>query len=158
MNEAGLSHTRWDRTCRMVWMPKCRRKVPCRQGRPEVGALVRGLFERKGCEVAGGSVRGDHVHACVRIPPKLAVSDVMGYVKGKSAMVLRDRHPEWGKVVGRDKTFWARGYYVSTVGLNGETIRRYVAEQEDGSGFEWGEVRARPFRGVPADCRWPSRL
>ena len=61
---------------------------------------------------------GDHVHACVRIPPKLAVSDVMGYVKGKSAMVLRDRHPEWGKVVGRGKTFWARGHCVSAVGLN----------------------------------------
>ena len=136
MNEASLSHTGWDRAYHMVWMPKCRRKVPCRQGRPEVGALVRGLFERKGCEVAGGSVRGDRVHACVRIPPKLAVSDVMGYVKGKSAMALRDRHPEWGKVVGRDKTFWARGHCVSTVGLNEETIRRYVAEQEDGSRFE----------------------
>lgn len=64
------------------------------------------------------------------------MSDVMGYVKGKSAMVLRDRHPEWGKVVGRDKTFWARGRCAGTVGLNGETIRRYVAEQEDGSRFE----------------------
>ena len=73
-------------------------------------------------------------------------------------MVLPERHPEWGRAVGRDKTFWARGYYVSTVGLNGETIRRYVAEQEDGSRFEWGEVRARLFRGVPADCWWPSRL
>lgn len=75
----------------------------------------------------------DHVHACVRIPPKLAVSDVMGY---ESAMVLRDRHPEWGRVVGKGKTFWARGCYVSTVGLNEEAIRRYVAEQEDGSRFE----------------------
>ena len=84
----------------------------------------------------GGSVCSDHVHACVRIPPKLAVSNVMGYVKGKSAMVLRDRHPEWGRVVGKDKTFWARGHCVSTVGLNEETIRRYVAEQEDGSRFE----------------------
>ena len=74
MNEAGLSHTRWDCTYHIVWMPKYRRKVPCQQSRPEVGALVRGLFERKGCEVAGGSVRGDHVHACVRIPPKLAVT------------------------------------------------------------------------------------
>lgn len=75
-------------------------------------------------------------HTCVRIPPKLAVSDVMGYVKGKGAMVLRDRHPEWGKVVGRDKTFWARGHCVGTVGLNEETVRRYVAEREDGSRFE----------------------
>lgn len=123
MNEASLSHTRRVRACRMVRIPKYRRKVPCRQSRPEVGALVRGPFERKGREVAGGSVRGDHVHACVRIPPRLAVSDVMGYVKGKSAMVLRDRRPEWGRVVGRDKTFWARGHCVGTVGLNEETVR-----------------------------------
>ena len=136
MNEASLSHTRWDCTYHIVWIPKHGRKVLHRQNRPEVGASVRALFERKGCEVVEGSVCADHVHACVRIPPKLAVSDVMGYVKGKSAMVLRDRHPEWGRVVGKDKTFWARGYYVSTVGLNEETIRRYVAEQEDGSRFE----------------------
>ncbi len=136
MNEASLSHARRDRACHIAWIPKYRRKVPCQQSRHEVGALVRGLFEREGCEVAGGSVRGDHVHACVRIPPKLVVSDVMGYARGKSAMVLRDRHPEWGGVVGRDKTFWARGHCVSTVGLNEEAIRRYVAEQEDGGRFE----------------------
>ena len=106
------------------------------QSRPEVGSLLRRLFEQRGCEVVEGSTCPDHVHVCVRIPPKMAVSDVMGCVKGKSAMVLRDRHPEWGKVVGRDKTFWARGYYVSTVGLNEEAIRRYVAEQEEGSRFE----------------------
>ena len=70
------------------------------------------------------------------MPPKLAVSDVMGYARGKGAMVLRDRRPEWGKVVGRDKTFWARGHCVGTVGLNEETVRRYVAEREDGSRFE----------------------
>lgn len=103
-----------------------------------MGAPVGGLFERKGCEVAGGGVRGDHVHACVRIPPRPAVSDVMGCARGKGAMVLRDRHPERGGVVGKDKAFWARGHCVSTVGLNEETIRRYVAEQEDGSRFEQG--------------------
>ena len=70
------------------------------------------------------------------MPPKYAVSDVMVYVKGKSAVVLRERRPEWGRVVGKDKTFWARGYYVSAVGLNEETIRRYVANQEDGGRFE----------------------
>ena len=93
----------------------------------------------------------------MRIPPKYAVSDVMGYVKGKSAIVLRERHPEWGRVVGKDKTCWARGYYVSTVGLNEETIRRYVANQEDGSRFEEVEVRARPFRGR-LRAAGPSRL
>lgn len=136
VNEQSLSHTRWDCTYHIVWIPKYRRKVLFQKSRPEVGALVRQLFERKGCEVVEGSACSDHARVCVRIPPKCAVSDAMGYVKGKSAMVLRDRHPEWAKTVGRDKTFRARGYYVSTVGLNEETIRRYVAEQEEGSRFE----------------------
>ena len=83
-----------------------------------------------------GSVCADHVHACVRMPPKPAVSDVMGCVEGKGAMVLRDRHPEWGRVVGKDKAIWARGHCVGTVGLSEEAVRRYVAEQEDGSRFE----------------------
>ena len=78
MNEASLSHTRWDCTYHIVWIPKYRRKVLYQQNRPEVGAPVGALFERKGCEVVEGSVCADHVHACVRMPPKLAVSDVMG--------------------------------------------------------------------------------
>ena len=136
MNEESLSHTRWDCTYHIVWIPKYRKKVLYYPNRKEVGALIRKLFEQKDCEVLEGSTCRDHVHVCVRIPPKLAVADVMGYVKGKSAMILRGRHPEWAKVVGKDKTFWARGYYVSTVGLNEEVIKRYVAEQEDGSRFE----------------------
>ena len=72
----------------------------------------------------------------MRVPPKLAVSDVMSYARGRSAIVLREGRPEWGKVVGKDGTFWARGRCVSTVGLNEEAIRRYVAEQGEGGGFE----------------------
>ena len=136
VNEESLSHTRWGCAYHIVWIPKYRRKVLCQQSRAEVGALIRALFERRGCEVLEGGTCLGHVHACVRMPPKYAVSDVMGYVKGKSAVVLRERRPEWGRVVGKDKTFWARGYYVSTVGLNEETIRRYVANQEDGGRFE----------------------
>ena len=93
MNEASLSHTGWDCTCHIVWIPKYRRKVLYQQNRPEVGALVRALFEGRGCGAVEGSVCADHVHACARMPPKPAVSDVMGCVEGKSAMVLRDRHP-----------------------------------------------------------------
>ena len=103
MNEASLSHTRRDCTCHIVWIPKYRRKVLHRQNRPEVGALVRTLFERKGCEVVESSVCADHVHACVRMPPKLAVSDVMGCVEGKGAMVLRDRHPGRAGSSGRTR-------------------------------------------------------
>lgn len=136
MDEKSPSHTRWDRACHIVWIPKYRRKVLYQSCAREVGALIRELFERKGHGAVAGSVCPDHTRVCVKIPPKRALSDMMGYVKGKSAMILRDRHPEWSKVVGKDKTFWARGYYVSTVGLNEEVIKKYVAEQEEGSRFE----------------------
>ena len=137
MNEKSLAHTRWDCVYRVVWIPKYRRKVLYRECRAEVGCIIRELVEKKtGCEVIEGSVCGDHVHACLRIPPKYAVSDVMGYLKGKSALMLCDRHPEWRSRIGKDRTFWARGYFVSTVGLNEATIRKYIADQEDGSKFE----------------------
>lgn len=76
-NEQGLSHTRRDCAYHMVWIPKYRRRVLFQKSRPEVGALVRQLFERKGCEVVEGSTCPDHARVCVRIPPKCAVSDVM---------------------------------------------------------------------------------
>lgn len=96
-----------------------------------------GLVEKKtGCEIVEGGVCIDRVRVCLRIPPKCAVSDVMGCLKGKSALALCDRHPEWRSRIGRDRTFWARGYYVSTVGLNEAAVRKYIADQEDGSRFE----------------------
>ena len=136
MNERSLAHTRWDCVYHIVWIPKYRRKVLYRECRAEIGGIIRELVERKtGCEVVEGSVCIDHVHVCLRIPPKYAVSDVMGYLKGKSALTLCDRHPEWRSRIGKDRTFWARGYYVSTVGLNEATIKKYIKEQEDGGGF-----------------------
>lgn len=105
--------------------------------RREIGGIVRELVGRKaGCEVVEGSVCVDHVHVCLRIPPKYAVSDVMGYPKGKSALALCDGRPEWRSRIGKDGTFWARGYYVSTVGLNEATIRKCIKNQEDGGGFD----------------------
>ena len=73
----------------------------------------------------------DHVHISIRIPPKESVSDVVGYLKGKSALMLFDRHPEYRKRFWRDKTLWARGYYVSTVGLNEELVKAYIEQQEN---------------------------
>jgi putative transposase len=117
-----------------VWIPKYRRRVLYGQCRQEVGRLIRELLSKKpGIEIVQGKACLDHIHLCLRIPPKYAVSDVMGYVKGKTALILRDRHPEWRSRVGKDKTFWARGYYVSTVGLNEAMIKKYIQDQEDGS-------------------------
>jgi putative transposase len=102
--------------------------------RSEVVDVIRELVERKpGIEIVEGRVCVDHIHICMRIPPKYAVADIMGYIKGKSALVLHDRHPEWRSRTGKDRTFWARGYYVSTVGLNEATIKNYIKNQEDGS-------------------------
>ena len=137
MLEKSLAHTKWDCVYHIVFIPKYRRKVLFEEVRPEIGGIFRELREKKdGCEVVEGSVCIDHVHMCLRVPPKYAVSDVMGYLKGKSALVLNDRHPEWRSRIGKDRTFWARGYYVSTVGLNESVIRNYIRSQEDGTGIE----------------------
>ena len=88
---------------------------------------------RDGERCREGAVSRDHVHMCLRIAPKLAVSKAMGYLKGKSALILSGRHPEWRNRTGRGRTFWARGYFVSTVGLNEAVIRKYVRNQEDAS-------------------------
>jgi putative transposase len=89
-----------------------------------------------GVEIVEGSACPDHIHICLRIAPKHSVSNVVGRLKGKSAIVLSGRHPEWRSATGRDRTLWARGYYVSTVGLNETVIRKYIREQEEGSRIE----------------------
>ncbi|HIY84290.1 MAG TPA: IS200/IS605 family transposase [Candidatus Rubneribacter avistercoris] len=137
MNEKSLAPTGWDCVYRIVWIPKYRRKVLHQESGREVGGVIWGLVEKKtGCEIVEGGVCIDRVRVCLRIPPKCAVSDVMGCLKRKSALALCDRHPEWRSRIGRDRTFWARGYYVSTVGLNEAAVRKYIADQEDGSRFE----------------------
>ena len=93
--------------------------------------VIKWLLEMYKLELVEGSVCVDHIHISIRIPPKYAVSKVMGMLKGKSAMMLFDRHPEWRRKTGRDKTFWARGYYVSTVGINESVIRQYIRNQEN---------------------------
>lgn len=94
------------------------------------------LCEMKGVEILEGKVCKDHIHMYVAIPPKLSVSDFMGYLKGKSTLMLFDRHPEY-RQKGGNRHFWARGYYVTTVGnVNEETIRKYIQEQEENDKLE----------------------
>ena len=131
MIEESLAHTTWDCTYHIVWIPKYRRKVLYGECRREVTEVVRQLLANKKIEIVEGAVCSDHIHMSVRIPPKYAVSEIMGYVKGKSALMLYDRHPEWRRLTGRSRAFWARGYYVSTVGLNEEVIKKYIRNQED---------------------------
>ena len=137
MDKNSLSHTSWECVYHIVWIPKYRRKVLYGEARREIGEILAMLAERMdGVEKVEGSVCRDHVHICLRIAPKHSVSSVVGKLKGKSAIILHERHPEWRRLTGRDRTLWARGYYVSTVGLNESVIRRYIQKQEDLSRIE----------------------
>ena len=137
MDKNSLSHTSWECVYHIVWIPKYRRKVLYGEARREIGGILSTLVERMdGVEKVEGSVCGDHMHICLRIAPKHSVSNVVGRPKGKSAIILHERHPEWRRMTGRGRTMWARGYYVSTVGLNESVIRRYIQKQEDGSRIE----------------------
>ena len=131
MQKSSLAHTVWDCTYHIVWIPKYRRKVLYGQVRRELIAILKELVDKKpGLVIVEGNMAADHVHLCIRIPPKYSVSNVMGYLKGKSAMELAQRIPEQRRYQEREKSFWARGYYVSTVGINEATIRKYIKEQE----------------------------
>ena len=131
MTEQSLAHTRWDCTYHIVWIPKYRKKVLYGECRTEMKAILRQLLEMKKIEVVEGAMCSNHVHLSIRIPPKYAVAEIMGFLKGKSALMMFDRHPEWRRRIGRDRSFWARGYYVSTIGLNEEVIKKYIQNQED---------------------------
>ena len=121
----------------MVWIPKYRRKVPCGETRREVGEIPGMLAGRTGgVEIVEGSACPDHTRICLRIAPKHSAGDVVGRSRGMGAIVPRERYHERGALTGRDRTMWARGYYVSTVGPGESVIRRYIQRQSDGSRIE----------------------
>lgn len=125
----SLSHSRWDCKYHVVFIPKCRRKTLYAGLRQHLGEVFRQLAQRKECQILEGHLMLDHVHMLIAIPPKYAVSQVVGYIKGKSAIhVARVYGERKRNFVGQH--FWARGYFVSTVGRDEEVIRRYIQEQE----------------------------
>lgn len=132
MNSLSLSHTKWKCQYHIVFIPKYRRKVIYGRLKKDIREILRKLCEYKKVEIIEGAVCSDHIHLCVSIPPKLSVSEFLGYLKGKSALMIFDKHPELGSKW--DRTFWARGYYVSTVGnITEESIKKYISEQEEES-------------------------
>ena len=136
MDSSSLAHTKWNCIYHIVLIPKYRRKVMYGEKRIAVREIIRKLCEYKDVEILEGSVCVDHVHLCVKIPPKISVSSFMGYLKGKSALMVFDRFPEYK---GRgDRHFWARGYYVDTVGRNEEQIRKYIVNQTESDKLEDG--------------------
>ena len=118
-----------DCSYHIIFIPKYRRKVFFKEIRREVGEILRRLCEYKNVELVEGSISVDQVHIYVKIPPKLSVSEFMGYLKGKSALMVFDRFPQMKQGSGRH--LWARGYYVSTVGINKDVIREYIQKQEE---------------------------
>ena len=123
------SHTKWMCKYHIVFTPKYRRKIIYNQIRRDIGEILRRLCEYKGVEIIEGHLMPDHVHIPVSIPPKISVSSFMGYLKGKSALMVFDEHANLKYKFG-NRRFWAEGYYVSTVGLNEATIAKYIREQE----------------------------
>ncbi len=129
MDNNSLSHTKWNCMYHVVFIPKYRRKAMYGKIKIEIRDILKKLCEYKKVEIIEGNVSIDHVHLCLKIPPKLSVSEFMGYLKGKSALMIFDQHPEYKKK--GDRHFWARGYYVDTVGRNEEQIKTYIRNQEE---------------------------
>ena len=125
----SLAHTKWMCKYHIVFTPKYRRKVIYNQIRKDIGEIMQELCKYKGVEIIEGHMMPDHVHMLLSIPPKYSVSSVMGYLKGKSALMIFERHANLKYKYG-NRHFWCEGYYVSAVGLNEETIKKYIAEQE----------------------------
>ena len=124
----SLAHTTWNCKYHIVFAPKYRRKVFFGQKRLEIGAILRSLCEWKEVEIIEAEVCPDHVHMLVSIPPKLSVSGFMGYLKGKSSILIYQKYANM-KFKYRNREFWCRGYYVDTVGKNKKAIQEYIANQ-----------------------------
>lgn len=132
MDNESLSHTKYRCQYHIVFIPKYRKKILYGKMRNDVREIIQTLCKYKGVEIVAGAVCVDHVHLSIKLPPKISVSNFMGYLKGKSTLMIYDRHPElqskW------DKAFWARGYYVETIGnVTEATIKKYIEDQTEES-------------------------
>ena len=124
----SLSHTSWNCKYHIVFAPKYRRQIIYGKIKNDVGKILRTLCERKGVEIIEAEACPDHIHMLVSIPPKISISSFMGYLKGKSSLMIFDRHANLKYKYGNRK-FWAEGYYVDTVGKNKKVIEEYIKKQ-----------------------------
>ena len=124
----SLSHTTWECKYHIVFAPKFRRQVIHGKLKSEIGKILRELRERKGIEIMAAECCPNHIHMLIRIPPKYSVSEIVGYLKGKSSLIIFDRHANLKYKYG-NRHFWCRGYYVDTVGKNTTKIREYINNQ-----------------------------
>ena len=128
MDESSLAHTKWNCKYHIVFAPKYRRQIIYDKIKADIGVILRKLCERKGVEILEASACPDHIHMLVSIPPKISVSQFMGYLKGKSSLMIFDRHANLKYKYG-NRQFWCTGYYVDTVGRNKKAIEHYIRNQ-----------------------------
>ena len=151
MDINSLSHTKWECKYHIVFAPKFRRKIAYGELKQDIANILSTLCKRKGVEIIEAEICPDHVHMLVRIPPSISVSGFVGYLKGKSTLMIFERHANLKYKYG-NRHFWCRGYYVDTVGKNAKKIQEYIQNQlkED---LEYDQMTLKeyidPFTGEP---------
>lgn len=128
MDNSSLAHTKWDCKYHIVFAPKYRRQIIYGEIKADIGQILRKLCEIKGVKIIEANACKDHIHMLVDIPPKLSVAQFMGYLKGKSSLMIFDRHANLKYKYG-NRQFWCKGYYVTTVGRNKTVIEEYIKNQ-----------------------------
>jgi len=147
----SLAHTKWNCKYHIVFAPKYRRQIIYGKIKADIGKILRKLCEYKGVEIIEAEACPDHIHMLVSIPPKYSVSQIMGYLKGKSSLQIFDRHANLKYKYG-NRQFWCKGYYVDTVGRNKKAIQQYIRNQlqEDIAGDQISlQEYIDPFTGEP---------
>ena len=128
MDDNSLAHTQWNCKYHIVFAPKFRRQIIYGRIKVSIGRILRELCERKHVEIIEANACRDHIHMLVKIPPKISVAEFMGYLKGKSSLMIFDQHANLKYKYG-NRHFWCRGYYVDTVGRNEKVIQEYIKRQ-----------------------------
>ena len=153
MDKNTLAHTTWNCKYHIVFAPKYRRQVIYGKLKGEIGKILRMLCERKGVEIIEANACPDHIHMLVSIPPKYSVSEFMGYLKGKSSLMIFDKFANMKYRYGK-RQFWCRGYYVDTVGRNKKAIEEYIRNQlKEDKEYEQLTMKELidPFTGEPSN-------
>lgn len=142
---SSLAHTKWECKYHIVFAVKFRRKAIYGKLKKEIGAILRELCKRKGVEIIEAELCPDHIHMLVSIPPKMSVSSFMGYLKGKSTLIIFERHANLKYKYGK-REFWCRGYFVSTVGKNKKVIQEYIKKSIGRRYAKWSTDNKRIWR------------
>ena len=151
MDMNSLAHTKWECKYHIVFAPKFRRQIIYGKLKTDVAQILSALCKRKGVEIIEAECCRDHIHMLVRIPPSLSVSSFMGYLKGKSSLMIFDRHANLKYKYG-SRHFWCRGYYVDTVGKNAKKIEAYIKNQiQEDHQYDQMSIKEYidPFTGEP---------